>query len=357
METKSCSVVFEGKIVTGRTIEEVKKNLALLFKSNAGQIDLLFSRPATSLKKDLSRATALKYQRAFEKMGAICRIQADEAPESPAVKMGLGGSKTSAGFKENHMTCPMCNYAQARAEECVRCGTVIRKYMEKISRATAISATTSSATLGRQSSASPFRARWLFPVPVILLLLIALFGWRENSTIPQEPQEPAVIVPAAPVQSRISNPQKFSYKGYQITPLAAFEIEARVLSTKRYYSGRQADLSPIDLALGWGPMSDESILKDIDVRQSNRFYFWKVKQFPIPRREIQNNSANMHIIPADKHVKERLKEIRKGHLVRFIGFLVRVDSQDNWHWKSSLTRKDTGNGACELIWVEELEFI
>ena len=23
-------------------------------------------------------------------------------------------------------------------------------------------------------------------------------------------------------------------------------------------------------------------------------------------------------------------------------------------WRSSLTRKDSGNGACELVWVEEL---
>ena len=96
-------------------------------------------------------------------------------------------------------------------------------------------------------------------------------------------------------------------------------------------------------------------LEDIEIRQSNRFYFWRVKQFPIPRKEIQQNSANMHMIPADEDIEKRLKKIRKGHLVRFTGYLVRVDSRDNWFWKSSLTRKDTGSGACERVWVEELE--
>ena len=37
---------------------------------------------------------------------------------------------------------------------------------------------------------------------------------------------------------------------------------------------RESDLAPVDLALGWGRMSDEAILKDIQISQSGRFYFW-----------------------------------------------------------------------------------
>jgi hypothetical protein len=28
---------------------------------------------------------------------------------------------------------------------------------------------------------------------------------------------------------------------------------------------------------------------------------------------------------------------------------------DGWRWRSSLTREDVGNGACELVWVERIE--
>ncbi len=28
-----------------------------------------------------------------------------------------------------------------------------------------------------------------------------------------------------------------------------------------------------------------------------------------------------------------------------------------WRWKSSLTRKDTGNGACELVWVKQMKVL
>ena len=56
---------------------------------------------------------------------------------------------------------------------------------------------------------------------------------------------------------------------------------------------------PEDLALGWGRMSDSDVLAKIDITQSGRFYYWHVDDFPIPRREIETSSANMHMIPSD----------------------------------------------------------
>ena len=81
-------------------------------------------------------------------------------------------------------------------------------------------------------------------------------------------------------------------------------------------------LVPTDLALGWGRMSDSAVLAKIDITQSGRFYYWRVKEFPIPRREIETSSANMHMIPADNDVKRQLEQVREGQLVRIEGFLV-----------------------------------
>ena len=54
-------------------------------------------------------------------------------------------------------------------------------------------------------------------------------------------------------------------------------------------------------------------------------------------------------------VEHELKNIRQGDIVTLKGYLVRVEAKDGWRWKSSLTREDTGGGACELIFVEDLE--
>ena len=142
--------------------------------------------------------------------------------------------------------------------------------------------------------------------------------------------------------------------GFTITPLMDYSIEARVLSKEDYSFGTEAEVSPTDLALGWGPMSDEAVLSKIDISQGNRFFYWRVNEFPIPQREIEIHAANTHIIPANRLVEQQLKSVRKGQVVKLKGQLVEVSRADGWHWRSSLTREDTGNGACELMYVTEL---
>jgi len=160
---------------------------------------------------------------------------------------------------------------------------------------------------------------------------------------------------AAPVQSALEGAVPELVKpGYEIRPLARFELEARVLGVERYHFDRGANLSPVDLVLGWGRMSDSTVLDRIAISQGGRVYYWRTPQFPIPRREIETSSANMHMVPANEEVARQLKGARPGHVVRLAGYLIEARGTDGWRWKSSLTRTDTGNGACELIWVERL---
>ena len=41
-------------------------------------------------------------------------------------------------------------------------------------------------------------------------------------------------------------------------------------------------------------------------------------------------------------------------LLTFSGYLIEARAPDGWRWRSSLTREDTGAGACELVWVEQI---
>jgi len=170
------------------------------------------------------------------------------------------------------------------------------------------------------------------------------------------PQPPGVLVTGDPQQTGIVE-RHWARGDAHFTALAQFDIRARVLSASHYTFDQQADLSPVDLALGWGRMSDTDVLAGIKITQSGRFYFWGPRMghtLPISRPEIISHSANMHMIPANDEVKKTLLAVKTGELVTIAGFLVEVKRPNGWKWRTSLTRTDTGGGACELVWVERV---
>jgi len=157
-----------------------------------------------------------------------------------------------------------------------------------------------------------------------------------------------------PKQTNIIETKEWKLDDFNFKALAEYQIKARVLSRNNFSVGKESEISPFDLALGWGPMSDQSVIDKIDISQSNRWYRWKADVLPIPDREISLNSANVHIIPKDDNVEERFDKVYKGSLVELRGYLVEVTTSAGWRWKSSLKRDDTAGGSCELIWVEDL---
>ena len=201
----------------------------------------------------------------------------------------------------------------------------------------------------------------------ILLVLIAGLGafyWFTRSgdailleDIPSLPieYENNLSIDKPPLQKKPGNPPGLITSSiYWIKPVAEFQARARILGVKFYSMDRESDLSPVDLVLGWGPMAKDAVLDELSITQSNRFYYWRTEEYPIPRREIETNSANMHFIPANAMVKRKLKELEEGDTIQFKGYLVRVDATDGWHWNSSMTRNDTGSGACELVLVDDI---
>lgn len=195
------------------------------------------------------------------------------------------------------------------------------------------------------------RALWLG----ILLVLGLVQGWH-RWTLRTLHQPPGVLVAEEPLQENYQPlPAAFIERGYRLQPLAAFGLEARVLSREDYHWDTMADLIPTDLALGWGRMSDTAVLERLEIGQGDRFYSWSVDEFPIPRREIETHSANMHLIPANRAVARMLGRIRPGSVIRLEGELVEVHSPKGWSIRSSMTRDDTGAGACEVVWVKLLE--
>ena len=203
--------------------------------------------------------------------------------------------------------------------------------------------------------------------PVFAALIVAgmLGGWWMHRT-PAVPAvldadgRPAVCVPPAgvlqPMPRHVPVPRgmaPFLIAGATATPRAGLLVEARVLSTQRYRTGREATWSPRDLALGWGRMADPSVYEPLGITQSGRWfhYRWGAEGPPIPLEEIVASASNMHMIPADEAVASRLLALSPGQRVRLRGWLVDLATPDGYRWSTSMRFDDRGDGACEVVYV------
>ncbi len=86
MNGNTFAVVFSGRVANGASVEQVKSNVAKLFKVEVAKVERLFSGARVAIKKGLDEATAKKYQMALAKAGALCEVINVAAAKAPPTK-------------------------------------------------------------------------------------------------------------------------------------------------------------------------------------------------------------------------------------------------------------------------------
>jgi hypothetical protein len=183
--------------------------------------------------------------------------------------------------------------------------------------------------------------------PWVLIVLVAFAGWHLYGGRDID-RAPGVLAAADPVQRELESAGAIERGAFRLRPRAEFSATVRVLRRENYSFGDLATLVPADFAVGWGRMSDSAVLADIEISQSGRFYFWRTESWPLGRGEIETHSANWHVIPDNRAVGAVLDSLRAGSVVELRGRLVDIEGRENG-LRTSLSRNDTGPGACEIV--------
>jgi hypothetical protein len=188
---------------------------------------------------------------------------------------------------------------------------------------------------------------------LVLALLIAGFMWLpKTSALPL-----GMTAPSEPVQESLDKPSSWQKGDYTVTALATYQLTARILAKKSYGFTDTGDIAPFDLALGWAEMSDAATLQSLKITQSGRWFYVYWRDPPISPTRIMQTSANTHILPANNAILEKVQNLKEDQVVFLKGYLVEVSKSDGFIWTSSLNRNDTGNGSCEIFWVEDLRVV
>ena len=191
------------------------------------------------------------------------------------------------------------------------------------------------------------------PWIVAALLVFGTYRWYTTRDVERAP---GVLVAEVPLQTELDAASGIQHGDFRLVPRAEFSARVRVLRREDYSLGPLARLVPTDLAVGWGPMSDSAVLAAIEISQGNRFYYWRTETWPIPRADIESHSANWHLIPANERVGKSLAQLRAGSVVEMRGRLVDIEGKDGG-MRTSLSRTDTGAGACEILLADSLRLV
>ena len=150
---------------------------------------------------------------------------------------------------------------------------------------------------------------------------------------------------------------------YQVEPEYAYDITGMIVSYRhhdnnsRMHALANDHLNMLDVCVIWGDNTANEHLHKID--------FWNgIFTCNVKTRDQQawdafnmDQLSNNHLISDDEFVRRQVRKIRIGDQVRVRGYLASYSSGGGYKRGTSTTRTDTGDGACETIYVEGFDIV
>ena len=150
---------------------------------------------------------------------------------------------------------------------------------------------------------------------------------------------------------------------YTVAPQFAYDITGMIVSFRHHDNNSRMHrlasdhLNMLDVCVVWGSNTTDVDLSKLDFW--NGIFTCNVKT----RDQVawdafdMNKLSNNHLISDDERVREDVQEIQVGDQIRVRGYLATYDSPGGYTRGTSTTRTDTGDGACETIYVERFEIV
>lgn len=201
----------------------------------------------------------------------------------------------------------------------------------------------------------------------IFLLSFAFYAVAFNK-VNSLPSSAEISADLSKEPEQIMDPQEpfvLNYRNdrYIIEPVATYDISGLIVTHNDitafddiYHSENDVDVR--DLCLVWG-----SNVKD-DVHLGAHYWsepwacHYQPKSWQDARRFNNTKLSNSHLLVASERIRRQLLSLHPGDQVQLRGWLINYrDGDGNLIRNSSLSRKDTGNGACETMFVEELNVL
>lgn len=113
-----------------------------------------------------------------------------------------------------------------------------------------------------------------------------------------------------------------------------------------------------DLCVVWGDNIESGVYLDMGFHNDSWscWFSWPTRE--VGRRFSKTQLSNNHLLIDDEAIKARLMASEPGDQIRLRGMLAEYSNPSSGFFRStSTTRTDTGNGACETIYLTDFEIV
>jgi hypothetical protein len=206
--------------------------------------------------------------------------------------------------------------------------------------------------------------KWLL-VANVLLLTVAL--WHSDALPP--PAELAPALQDEPVQKAIHQAAYTTTSNgvtYTIQPLFEYDLVGLVVSkhdakTWWDYLHREwnDNLNIVDLCVIWGNNARNGSYADISFSSGQFTCNFDTRSDAAYAAFDQTAISNNHLLTDQAAIAKKLRTVRVGDQIHFRGHLAEYSHNHGMDFKrgTSTVRTDTGNGACETVFLDSIEII
>lgn len=199
----------------------------------------------------------------------------------------------------------------------------------------------------------------------LLLLLGAL--WMKNEL--PEPQALQAELLEEPAQTTVSRqPIAVTVGGidYSVQPLHKYDLYGMVVSIHDantwwdYLHKEWNDkLNVTDLCVVWGENVRSGAYQEISFSSGQFTCNYKTSSDEAWAAFDTSAISNNHLLAADPALAGKMRDIRIGDQIHLRGYLAEYSHNHGFAFKrgTSTVRTDSGNGACETVYVEDFEVL
>ncbi len=150
---------------------------------------------------------------------------------------------------------------------------------------------------------------------------------------------------------------------YRVAPEFAYDIVGMIVSYRHHDDNSRMHrlandhLNMLDVCVVWGDNTQSAQLHKLDFWSG--IFTCNVKT----RDQLAWDSfdmyqlSNNHLISDNETIRDKVKDIRIGDQIRVQGYLASYSNPQSGTRGTSTTRLDTGDGACETLYVERFDIV